>query len=378
MLPYNGPDALEGACARALGPGFIGEPHRCDFRQKDNSWGIEVKAALRSLRDFRAAAVQLALHACEQGAPHRLALAVFMPHLSVGRLTSEWEAFCRLLRPELARKLGLMAIGHSQSAVVPSQEKLRSIAEKLAPVLRAFRLDIPPSYPRLPSDRFFEVFKAVLVRWLDNPNPLTIKSIIGITGASYTSVSQSLRRLEHSHELKRHPSGAVELEGFPWTTWSEITALLQPLRKTRHYKDATGRGVHPMALYQGVRKLNLPHVAVGGTLAAVKRDARFDLHGLPRLDLSVLSRGGVTGDDLVRAVHPSLRPCEPDAGGVVIAVHPLERRQPFFEPDKKKGVRWADEVEMLLDLYELRLVDQAQGRIRALVDRRDRKPDAHP
>ena len=55
------------------------------------------------------------------------------------------------------------------------------------------------------------------------------------------------------------------------------------------------------------------------------------------------------------------------AGGFVIPA--LLGAEILFEPDAKKGFAWADDVETLLDLTELKLLDQADALIHRLVKR---------
>lgn len=358
---------LEAAAGAALGKAFLRGADGLDFRRRDHAIGLELKAALRSLRDIRDAALQLAYRASAKGAPGRLALVLVKPPVSAARLGAEWDAFRGVLDPAVGRKLHLLVVDGPRASVFPAHPELQRLAEKLAPALGGARKPSAPDYPRLPSEKFFDVFTFLLARWLRDPAPVSVKSLLGGTGASYTSVSQALRRLQDAGDVSRRRNGDVELPAFPWATWREISAVLQPLRGTRGYKDGSGRGLRPSALVPVVKKAALPHVAVGGVMAANRRDPHFDLHGFPRLDLSV--HGARDLDELARALHPSLRPVDPGAPDAVLALHPVKRRASLFEPDAKKGLAWADDVETLLDLTELKLLEQADALIHRLVKR---------
>lgn len=359
----------ETRCAAALGREFVHERDGLGFRRRDNGIGLELKAGLRSLRDIRDGAVQLAYRAVAKGAPARLALVLVKPPVTGARLGGEWDKFRSVLEPALARKLHLMVLEGGRGSVFPPHPELGRLADKLGAAFGDVPATSLPAYPRLPSAKFFDVFTYLLARWLRDPSPVSVKTLLGGTGVSYTSVAQSLRRLEEAGEATRRRNGDVELGGFPWTTWREVTAVLQPLRGSRTYKDGTGRGMRPATLLSALRKSELPHVAVGGVLAANRRDAHFDLHGLPRLDLTVHGSRDTALDDLARALHPALRPCEPGAPDVVLALHPLKRRASLFEADPKRGHAWADDVETLFDLGELRLLEQADDLIHRRVKR---------
>jgi hypothetical protein len=100
-------------------------------------------------------------------------------------------------------------------------------------------------------------------------------------------------------------------------------------------------------------------VYIGGVAAARHYYPRFDLNGLPRLDLVTTSEVGV---DWLRKLDPALRPTNDPARSPVLVVHPTED----LVDGSEESSPWADPVETLLDLHELRLGDQAEDFVRAL------------
>lgn len=369
MLPKAA--ALEAACALALKGEYLPADGGIDLRRRDNGLGLEIKLGLRSLRDLRSAAFELGytLAAGKGGLPRRLALVIPRPPISTKRLDAEWASFSGLLRPSIAGKLHLVVVDPDRSSVFPPHPALQELARKLEPVFGAQAPEAPRAFPRLPSEKFFDVFTVLLSRWLRDRRPVSVQQLEGSSGASYTSVSQALHRLEEAGEIDRRRNGDVDLKGFPWSTWREVTAVLGSLRGTCCYRDGSGRGLRPAALLQILKREAPANAGIGGTLAAARRDPGFDLQGLPRLDLTVhgAQEGGC--DRTARSLHASLRPCKPGATDVVLALHPLRRRASLFSPDSRKGIRWADDVEMLLDLHELRLMEQAEAMIQTLLDR---------
>jgi hypothetical protein len=55
----------------------------------------------------------------------------------------------------------------------------------------------------------------------------------------------------------------------------------------------------------------------------------------------------------------------------IVVLHLVQRADPLFEPDPKGGLPYADPVETLLDLHELRLANQADQMIERLRARRE-------
>lgn len=69
--------------------------------------------------------------------------------------------------------------------------------------------------------------------------------------------------------------------------------------------------------------------------------------------------------DFIRRLDPALSPTT-KAHAAALVVHAVPRAVSLFETDPSEGVPWADPVEILLDLHELRLSAQADAFIRHL------------
>jgi hypothetical protein len=109
-------------------------------------------------------------------------------------------------------------------------------------------------------------------------------------------------------------------------------------------------------------------VGVAGVHGALQHDPELDLVGLPRLDLSVHSPGNVVDLGFVRRVDPALQPAIDADEPAQLVLHFVRSADPLFsEPDQ--GVRTADPVECLLDLFEMRLEPQALELVRSLTGR---------
>jgi len=96
---------------------------------------------------------------------------------------------------------------------------------------------------------------------------------------------------------------------------------------------------------------------------------KLDINGSVRLDLSVAGHPKAVELGFIRKLDAGLvRTNDPNQTGA-IAVHFLGKRVPAFEQEQN-GMLWADPLECLADLYELRLDGQAQEMLHWLVDRR--------
>ncbi len=287
-----------------------------------------------------------------------------MPRATDDRIAREWRETLDLLRPAIAARLALIVVREDRVLPLPEERDLRRWGEALRGDLGRVEAPVRESKPA-PSRSFFEVFKVLLGRRLLKKGPVAIGELMRRTGTSYPTVAEALRRLEGAGELARGSNRSVELPRFPGRTWPEVLALSASLRRTRAYADATGRA-DPRDLLRRLRGMTSLPIAVGGAQAARHWDPEFDLHGLPRLDVVVHTTPAMGELGFVGRLDPALRKVDPDAGGVVLAVHPLVRAEPGFEPHAKGGIPWADPVETLLDLHELRLADQAEAMIRRL------------
>lgn len=185
---------------------------------------------------------------------------------------------------------------------------------------------------------------------------MTVKELQEQTGLSHPTVTKGIMALEGAVERKRDRS--VALRSFPREAWGRLLALAPTVRQTAGFVDESGRGADPVRLLERVRRLGPGRVAVAGVAGARHWHAAFDLHGLPRLDLSVNAPDGPLDTAFVEQLDPALVPA-PRGTPPTLVLHAVPRAASLFVPDAEGRVPWADPVEVLLDLHELRLVEQA-------------------
>jgi hypothetical protein len=335
-------------------PGYRPAPPGASYDFEGRGRLLKLGLRFQGLRDLHAAALRLAQVLAGRPDVKRAALAVRLPRVSDDRLRREWGSVREVLRPALASRLALVSLGPRPWADPDDPELLKALAG-----LRGPQEPDRPAASAAVTPKFFDVLKVLLEHRLVRKGPLRIGELLGRSGCSYPTAADALRRLEERGELARRPGRRVELVAFPRRTWSEVLALSASLRRPRFYADRTGRPANPLALVRRLASLGTSGVALGGVLAARHWDPGFDLHGLPRLDLTV------HGAWEVASLDPALVPAARGEAAAV-AVHPLSRKVPLFEPSKKGPLPVADPVETLLDLHELGLDAQAEALLERL------------
>lgn len=349
LVPY-----LDWAIRFNSGEMYLDSP---DFVNAEGTVLIEVKTGQGGVRDLRAAAVELALFARDR--PNaRAVLLVLGARMSAAGLAAEWERLrggMGVFAPDISRRLGLVALLEEDVVVEPNDPFLHQLAKRAA---------MAGASPRSRQiDRSFEVMRVLLSRWLLNQGPIAIGELQRQTGLSHPTVSKGLAALGAA--VERRSDRSVSLRVLPREVWSQLLALVPKVRQTVAFVDESGRGGDPQGLLRRLERLRPPGVAVAGVVAARHWHPALDLHGLPRLDLSVHAPRGVLDTDFVARLDPALVPA-PIGAPPVLVLHGVPRADPLFVVADADRPPWADPVEVLLDLHELRLLEQADALIRHL------------
>ncbi|MCO5168019.1 MAG: helix-turn-helix domain-containing protein [Planctomycetes bacterium] len=262
----------------------------------------------------------------------------------------------------MTSRLALVAVGDELEVVVPGAD---AHLEALAALARAAVTATATVTPPVPKHLL--ILQVLMSRWLVGQGPISRGELGAQAGATYPTTSRALKRLQR--DVHARSDRSVELVGLPERAWSELLALSHSLRGTVAYRDASGGRTPPPDLLRRLQRLKPPQVALGGVVGAHHWDPLFDLQGLPRLDLSLHAPDGVADLGFVERLDPALEPTSPDAPGSVLVVHAVRRPASLFAEDPAGGLPFADPVEVLLDLHELRLHEQAG----ALLDRMMRR-----
>jgi hypothetical protein len=366
--------------------GFLAARRRdVNFESVDGRQVVDVKLGAQGLRDLHGALMHLAILLEEDPAVERAFLVIRFPRLTLEKAQDAWKRARGLLRPDIAARLALVLLLPNQVEpwFDPSDPAVAEIARGLAVGIGGAGDQRLPTRSLAPtSPKFFEFWKALLHGWLRGARPFRLQQLADLVGCSHQTAMRSLVLLDRRGELRSHArdTSRVELGGFPRVTFEQAVGLASVLRRTRWFVDRSGRTPDPATLLRRLEKRRPPNLAIGGVTAARVLDPQFDLHGAPRLDVTLWAPEGAPYDaGFVGELDPGLRE-SPDKEGAVLAVHRLARAQPLFE-SRARELPCADPVEVLLDLHEIALIPQAEALVRSLrmgAETATKRPEARP
>jgi hypothetical protein len=297
---------------------------------------------------------------------HRAFFIVRLPRMSLGRVMEEWDHLTAVLRPDISRRLGIVAVAPDDVVVIPNDPETQGIAEHVRKIAADFRDDVRTEGGLIWSRKSYEIWKVLLGAWLARERALPLHELQRRSGASYPSVSSVLDRLEMLGELERGSNRSAALTGLPRRSLGEVLALGEGLRETLRFVDRSGRPPNATDLIRRI-KAKAPDVALGGVEAARHYMPHFNLNGYPRVDVTV---GEKAEPGWMKRVDPALGEAEtPDTSGVRLVVHRLRRPEPDFT--RTPNGLFADRAEVLLDLHELRLGEQADEFVDAMREQRN-------
>lgn len=325
-----------------------------DYSTGDRRLFVYVAESHGGTRDLRASVVQLALHA-HAHPDARGVLLVQRTRMSGAGLRAEWNRLLAVLEQDLAARLGLVALLDDSAVVVPDEPTLRGIADAAAKVRTGSK--------RARVDRSFEVMRVLMARWLLRRGRIAIGELGRQAGLSHPSVSKALASLGDS--VERKPDRSAILRALPHEQWARLLALAPSVRQTTAFVASWGHAADPRQLLERLADLRPAGIAVGGVVAARHWHPGLDLDGLPRLDISVHAQGGQMDARFVEELDPVLVPA-PAGASPLLVLHAVPRAESLFTSAGEGGLPIADPVEVLLDLHELRLVEQAEALVRAL------------
>lgn len=334
-----------------------------DFRTVDGRWVIEVKHTLLSARDFYEVLLKLVFVLDEHREIEHGVLIAHLPRMSEERLRYEWDRLQKTLRPSVAERLGLVAVAADGALALPSEPNLYRLLAIAQQVFREEQASSESqSITRKWSAKTFEVWKVLLAAWLRSEGLLPIGEIAKRSGCSRPTVDAVLELLQSKGELVRGQNRSAGLAHLPRESLREALVLANELRLTRRFVDASGRRPDPLGLVRRLNEQKPNGVAFGGVVAARHYQPNFDLNGLPRVDVTVEREQSLIS---LTAVDPALRPVSSDERAPILVVH-RSFRLDQFEAAPKSVLPFADPAEVLLDLYDLRLTEQAEEFVRAM------------
>lgn len=355
-------------------PGFR-ETESGPFDQvsRDGSLALDFRLSrIMGSRDLHAAMVEMALAVQEDKRIQRAFLVWHSDRLTWARARREWNRVACLLPERLRKRLAFVRfVEGSPIECEPPHLKTHHVVRKLE------ETGLPEQDRELPSSAglspgLFEVLKVLLLRWLRGSGPVATGKLMETCSLSHPTVAGAIEELTRRRELRRLRNRSVELVAFPRQTWQQVVTISDQLRKPIRFVSAAGRPPEPEFHLKLLREARLGGVAIGGVVAARRMSPDFDLVGTPRLDITMASTG-IGIHDLLSRVDPTLQISQDPSAECAIVVHRLRRAENLFQPGRAGDLQSADEVEVLLDLHELRLEQQAADLVEHLIRRGHRK-----
>lgn len=340
----------------------------------------ELRVGTSAFRDMYESAVRLGARILGSSRIEYACLILVGSKIRKEAATREWkEVVEHVLSPEIGKRLklgriALIGVEAEEVWMYPDTPEMRKGAEKIR------KAAISPRWarwhaPQASTPKLFEAFKVLFAAWLRGLGPMPIGKLQESAGMAYPTAARALEILEGRGEVLRHSNRSVELSRFPSETWNEVLSRIPIFRCPRTYVDASGRRPDPGYLLERLSRRAWNGLAVGGVIAARRWDPGLDLHGEPRLDLCVHIPENPPLFEALSSMEPALQEVRSAKEGIVLAIHPIGRPVSLFEEvGPAGGIPYADPVETLLDLHEMRLVKQADELVEHLIRGGKREP----
>jgi hypothetical protein len=328
-------------------PGF-----RADAVKGDTVY--EVLVETKDARRLRTTLMDLGRVVSSSEKIRRAVLVLEEPGITDSRLQEEWQGAASVIRPEIFSHLTAVIRQSGKWSGIPGPPAASEVS--LLEEILQHELARRPAGASRSSEAHYEILRVLIHQWLLGRGPISIGSLMEISGASHPTVSRSVERLEHC--LKRHSDRSVELRIFPRDEWARLVAVSNDVRATVRFVDRSGQARSPESLLRRLRSLGRQDLAVGGVWGAKHYQPSLDLIGNPRLDLSIHSARKAADLSFVEKLDPALEKATRRDESPTLVIHTIRRAESLFQPTEN-DLPWADPVECLLDLHEARLEPQA-------------------
>ena len=312
---------------------------------------VEVKTHTTAIRVIRDYFMQLIYAISDQEFSGKIILLLIEPNISYIRLYEEWQKAKKAFRMDVFSNIIICIFQKGQLISIP--EALNNeLTDALLKVCKEEQLNTNNPLPKV--DYKAEIYKIIIYRWLIKAGPMTSDWLSKTVGCNYRTVANTLQSLGNT--IIRHSDRSVELKYFPKDVWEWLIVNSNKSRLTKYYSDRSG---HPRSIESLIKRLSkVKDIAIAGTFGSKHYQEDIDLIGDPRLDLTVHCPGKYFNADFIKKIDPALEEDVHKNNPASMALHFIRRKKPFFKSNPN-GIAWADPVECLLDLHEMRLEPQA-------------------
>jgi hypothetical protein len=299
-----------------------------------------------ALRELRASLLEISIWLSDKPDAHAL-LAIAVGRLQAERIHTEFESARRVIEAGISNRLVACVL---ERPLADPRDHLPAWLhgdDVLAAIQRGQRTQTGPARPAFPA-----VLQVMVQALLGGEQVRTRTRLGDITGLCYPAVA---RALEEIGDLVDDGYQQLRLRDFPREAWERLFATRRTWRRQHAYCVGTGTAFKPERILRNIQELGSNDLAVGGVVGA-RALGPIDLVGIPRLDVAVLAREGMMDLRWIEQVAPELRQCGPGEVPHLVA-HAVRRPEPLFL--KTSSGTFADRAEILLDLQDLRLDEQA-------------------
>jgi hypothetical protein len=329
-----------------------------DFLSLDGKFILDARVNSHGVSGLYGDILRLATTLETQQPDCRAGLIIYRGRYPRERLSNDWRSAKKALRSEIAKRLFLIVANEKESWSNPRDPeiaKIRRIIVKSARQTESSKQFVRP----LPGHKYYEILKVLLIHWLRHEETQTLGQIAKEVGCTYPTIREALSRPLLKTYVKRISTREIKLQAFPLQAWQELVALSFSHRQAVAFVDRTGDRPAPKDLQKRLQRLGRADLAFGGVLSARYWDKSFDLHGTPRVDVTLHAKEGKASLDFVKKLDPALQATESPALSAVLVVHPIFRTRSFFRTSKRTAENFSDPIEAALDLYEVGLNTQA-------------------
>jgi hypothetical protein len=329
-------------------------------------WHAEVRWNARSIRDVRANLLTCAYWAALDPTA-QVILALPECRISEERLLAEQSMVHSLMLSHVAERIHL--VWQADGSALSNLPKALP-AEGLAWLERLIEQEGPQSAAARPTSTKHLVLGWLFLSWLRGAGFQGTDALCDAIGASYPTVAGVIKPLEAAGLIARGRGRSVALSRFPMEEWRRWLVAGESARRAVYFKDQSGQPRSVYALADRFFALKKTNMAVGGVMGATHHYPSLDITAAPRLDITLLVEKDEPSDlKFVRRMDAALKQCEGADPAANLVIHLLPRKEACFDSDDQGRV-WADPVECLADLHEMRLDAQADDMLHALLRQR--------
>ena len=281
-------------------------------------------------------------------------LLIIRPRLSITFIQSELDSFQGVLLPNIRRRLQVSIQGLGKLPLKP--EILMSAATERripSPTMSGNKIVMLPQ-----PDKQSEIFRVLLRQWFLGQDPVTSTWLENeAIHCNYRTVAATIDHLKPA--IQRYTDRRIKLKYFPMDAWRKFLVIAPKARATKLYVDRSGQPRSIESLVRRLVSLDRADIAIAGDLGAKRYYPDLDIAGTPRLDLCIHAYHPTVDLSFIDKLDPALEQCDDPLEPIRLALHFVRRKTPFFDTDGEHT--WADPVECLADLSEMRLDIQASS-----------------